>query len=766
MLTADTPSQDDWQKVRPAPGKLFIVADPKQSIYRFRRADVAIYQKIKRQLTSVGAKCVYLSVSFRSVPEIQELVNTTMQGAMKPTASNHQADYVALEPSRPSMEGQPAVVALPIPQPYGDWGKVAFYAMQRSEPTAVAAWVRWLIEDSGFRVGGKEAGDERPITPSDVCLLFRRLRTGRQSITLPYVEALQALDVPHVLLGGRGFHQREEIEAMRVALTAVERPDDELSVFATLRGALFSLSDDTLFQFRNRHGPLHPFRAPGKEIIGEDALVLGALDGLARLHKARNYRPIALTIRELLDINRAQAGFAMWQSGDQVLANVFQLIHLARSFEESGGLSFRGFVEHLDALAADAERSEQPVIEEGVDGVRLMTVHKAKGLEFPVVVLCDVTCSMSMGASRHVDPVRRLFAVRLAGGSPWELLDNEDTEGERDAAESLRLLYVAATRARDLLAVPVVDDEPPKNSWVGPLHPGLYPEPKSRRLPTVESYLPRFQSPECVLERGFRSPVQPGDGIRPGIHKPRTGRHEVVWWDPALFESGAPTKPTLRRARILEPQDEDGPTRGAEAHEDWSRSREQLIETGASPSLRVSSVTRQVEDAADSPMPAAGKAVEIVEVAGRDPQRPGGKRFGTLVHELLARADLGGDADDVAAMGQSLARTLDATAIETDAAVTAVAAALGHPLLAEARSAARVHRETPLLHRTSDAGLVEAVPDLAFQASPEAPWIVIDFKTDLRLDIGQDDYRRQLAAYVEGLEAATGQAARGILLYV
>ncbi len=305
-----------------------------------------------------------------------------------------QAGYVPIDRFREPIEGQPSVVALPIPRPYSNYGNLANYAIQRSEPDAVASWIRWLVEDSGWLVTSRQTAEPRPVESSDICLLLRRFVSGNQIITQPYVDALQSRDIPHVLVGGRGFHLREEIETMRNAVAAIERPDDELSVYATLRGYLFGFTDEALFVFRTRHGPLHPFRELPDDLDESDAEVVVALDILARLHKGRNDRPIALTIRQLLDDTRAQAGFALWQAGDQVLANVLRLLQLARNFESSGGLSFRGFVEHLERLAEEGETTEQPLIEEGVEGVRMMTVHRAKGLEFPVVILCDIACSI------------------------------------------------------------------------------------------------------------------------------------------------------------------------------------------------------------------------------------------------------------------------------------------------------------------------------------------------------------------------------------
>jgi ATP-dependent exoDNAse (exonuclease V) beta subunit len=763
LLAADEAGESDWRRIRPVPGKLFVVADPKQSIYRFRRADVALYQQVKKQLVRAGAKALYLTVSFRSVPEIQELVNSAMSEVMKPTAENHQADYVPLSPAREKIEGQPAAVALPIPRPYGDWGTIAFYAIQRSEPGAVASWLRWLLEESGWKVSSR--GDEapRPVRPSDVCLLFRRFVYGQQSVTQPYVDALQALDVPHVLVGGRGFHQREEIDAMRVALTAVERPDDELSVFSTLRGPLFSLPDETLFLFRNRHGSLHPFRAFEEE-GGGDSLVREALDVLARLHKNRNHRPIAFTIRELLDATRAQAGFALWQAGDQVLANILRLMQIARTFEESGGLSFRGFIDHLDALADATERADQPVIEDGVDAVRLMTVHKAKGLEFPVVVLCDITCSLSFGASRHVDPDRKIFAVRFAGGSPWELLDHEENEASRDLAESLRLLYVAATRARDVLVVPVVADEPHVRGWVGPLLKAMYPPDRNYLLPMVAPACPRFSANECVIDRPAKAHILPGDGIRPGLHKTQRGRHTVVWWDPHLFEHAVETKPGLRRYWILKADPGDDESKGAREYALWSARRERVLESGRRESSKVTTVTRLVE--AEKAEVEGAETIGIAEVDGRNRNRPTGKRFGSLVHEVLARAPLDAEVSEIEFLARSLGRAFDSSAEEVAAAAAAVSSALHHPLVVRARKAAEIFRETPLIYRGPEGRIVEGVPDLVFRETPDSEWTIVDFKTDLRPDMVAPSYRHQVALYRLGLRDATGSPASGWLLFV
>ena len=126
----------------------------------------------------------------------------------------------------------------------------------------------------------------------------------------------------------------------------------------------------------------------------EFAPVREALDLLGTLHRARNRQPIAETINLLLDSTRAHAGFAFRPAGHQVLANVYRIVTMARNFELTGGISFRAFVEELAEQAEKPGEAEAPVLEEGAEGVRLMTVHNAKGLEFPVVILADMTAKI------------------------------------------------------------------------------------------------------------------------------------------------------------------------------------------------------------------------------------------------------------------------------------------------------------------------------------------------------------------------------------
>ena len=415
LLAADDPAERDWRRVTPVPGKLFLVGDPKQAIYRFRRADVETYQEVCDLLESRGAKRAYLHTSFRATPAIQHVVNAAFEPIMDGNRATLQAQYVGLSTHRPESTDQPSVVVLPVPEPYGQQ-RIAGYAIEKSLPTAVGAFVHWLLTASGWtiteRTDARRAAHPHPDSAAPHLHPVPALSsiTARTS-TRGYVEALEARGVPHLLVGGKSFHDREEVETMRAALAAVEWPDDDVSVFATLRGALFAIDDESLFLYRHRHKSLHPFR------IAEDpefTAIVEALTLLRRLHNRRNYRPVADTITELLTATRAHVGFVLRNAGEQALANVLHVAELARQYEANGGISFRGFVETLNEQADGGQAAEAPILEEGTDGVRLMTTHKAKGLEFPVVVLADMTAKLkSDRADRLVDRSKNACYLRL-----------------------------------------------------------------------------------------------------------------------------------------------------------------------------------------------------------------------------------------------------------------------------------------------------------------------------------------------------------------
>jgi ATP-dependent helicase/nuclease subunit A len=595
-------------------------------------------------------------------------------------------------------------------------------------------------------------------------------------MTLPYAKALEARGVDHVLVGGKTFHDREEVETIRAALAAIEWPDDELSVFATLRGSLFAIGDEELLDWKQRFpSGFHPFRIPQEaSSLAHLQPIVETLKLLQKLHRRRNYIPVADTIQQLLNATRAHVGLVLRPAGEQALANVLHVAELARQYEASGGISFRGFVEELRIAAATAQAAEAPILEEGSDGVRMMTVHKAKGLEFPVVILADLTCKLSRAeAGRWIDPANNLCALKLGGWSPIDLLLHDAEEAARDKAESERLTYVAATRARDLLVVPTIGDGPYDGGWLDPLTAGIYPPVAKCRTPEHASGCPVFKSKESVLNRPDMDParattVAPGAYQFAGSMPPGDdGNYRVVWWDPSTLHLDAVSSFGLRRDDlIVKNSDMFAVDERMASYEQWRADRERLVRDGGVPSVRVQTATAWAAEAAalgiDDAI-AASSAVEVMSIPGAE-GRPRGARFGTLVHAILAIVPLDAGDDVIGRTADVQARILGASSQESAAAAAVVSSVLRHELMARARSSPKLRRETPVTWLQKDGMLIEGVLDLAFDEGDSIT--VVDFKTDHELAEGESRYRAQLQKYVDAVARATGKQTRGVLLKV
>ena len=668
--------------------------------------------------------------------------------------------YVPLERYREGTERRPAVVALPIPRPYSPWGAITARAIEESLPDAVGAYVDWLLSDSGWSVTDPDTGAETPLRSNHICLLFRRLASYGRDVSRLYVRALEARGVPHVLVGGRSFHEREEIMASRALLAAIEWPEDELHVYASLHGPFLAVDDASLFRFKSEVGRLHPLRPLSEEQRRAHPEVAGALELLRELHEKRNRRPIARTLDAFFAATRAHAGVAIWPNGEQSLANLLRLLEQARSFEARAATSFRSFVEWLEDRAERGADTQAPIVEEGSEGVRLMTVHRAKGLEFPVVILCDPACPRTRGQpSRYIDGGRDLWAFPIAGLVPADVRAHEAEVIAGDEAEEIRVSYVAATRARDLLVVPACGDDP-QPGWLDVLDPAIVPADASRRSPQPAPGCPAFGA-DSVLERPLDAGHRPDRAVHPGWHAIGDTGH-VVWWDPRRLRLDPPPIGGIRQQEILV-ADETGTadTDSLEAFARWRRRRAELLAGGSRPSPASISTTA-LSMSADVPLL---PEIELALTTENGTIRPDGLRFGTLVHAVLADLSFAATADQIEAFVGYHARQLAAPAPEAAAAVRAVAAALAHPLLAAAAHAEATglcYRELPLQQPRPDGTVVDGIADLVFHTGEH--WLVVDYKTDPHPD--QPTYRFQVHTYATMLTAARNEPARGCLFGV
>jgi ATP-dependent exoDNAse (exonuclease V) beta subunit len=506
-----------------------------------------------------------------------------------------------------------------------------------------------------------------------------------------------------------------------------------------------------------------PTRGATKPATNE--AIADALSLLRALHETRNERPFADTLSRFLDATRAHAGLAFWPSPRQTLASVARFVDRARRFDARGATSFRAFADWVEDEAARAGGGDAPYVEEGADGVRLMTVHRAKGLEFPVVIVVDPSAKAENARpSRYVDSTRGLWAVPLCGAVPRELNEHATEVKRADVAERARLLYVATTRARELLVVPGFGDGRALKWWTSPLNDVVYPERGAQPEPVVGVTLTfgddsvRVRNGKVIAAR--EKAGVPFSPVRPGRH--RRGELDVTWWDPNALPLDVEPLSGLRHRKLLDPTGK-GHAQAVAAHARWSKARASLVERASVPTFPVRTVREVALEGVKE-----GREVVTVTTGSWHEGRPTGPRFGTLVHAILAEIPFDATEGATRALARAHGRLLGATPNEIDAAAGAVSAALTHPLLQRAASATRVCRETALHRKLPDGTLVEGVVDLAFlEDDPfgDVRWTVVDYKTDLSGG-APDDYVVQVELYAKAIEAATGQPADAVLLGV
>jgi ATP-dependent helicase/nuclease subunit A len=674
-------------------------------------------------LVAAGADKRDLKTNFRSNQDLERFVNAAFSGRIP--------NYLPLECGRPPIPRQPSVVSLPVPHLQGKRGDVTKGAIETNAPKATAAFVSWLVHQSGWKVTGRD-GSLRHVIEDDICMLFRRFTPA---VTRDYVRELEARTINHVLIGSKSLHDREEVIVLRTALSAVEWPDDTLSVFALVHGPLFAIPDQALIKFRQAYGPLNPFRTLPDDLDVEFEPLRFALNLIRDLHKKRNYRPIAATISDLLERTRAHAGFALRPGGERVLANVSRLIDLARRFETATSTSFRSFVEYLQEESEGGEANEAPLLEQDAEGVKLMTVHKAKGLEFPVVILADVTARLTDGdtGDRYVDYDSGLCAQRLLRCAPWDLIEHGASEARAEKEEADRLAYVTATRARDLIVVTTIGTEE-WDGWISPLNAALYPPTenwhKSQHVEWCD-----FSGNNTVLDwdSNLGGEVR---CLKSGLHAPRLGSHQVLWFDPALLELNKDITDGIASKEILQ----GDPSPGLVLYDAWKSRRASILQDGAKPSFQIVVAT----DAASGE--GTKIPVEIVSIA-LSGTRARGRRFGSLVHSVIMDADFDSDTVALRRLAEAHASSLSSPEEEIDSAVGVVAAILQHAILKAAAGASITHREYPFLFRDEHGVIVEGNIDLVYQQGTE--WVIVDFKTG---PADRREYRRQVELYGKALQ--------------
>ena len=681
LLASDIGAGADWTQVRLRPGALFVVGDPKQSIYRFAGADIETYARVRGLVERSAGRVVELTASFRAAPPLCQWANRVFArpGFFPATATLQQPAFHPLKVVRAAgRAGATGLRTLTIP------ASVEAADVAKAEADAIARFIRNAVD-----AGERRFGDFLVLT--------------RKRGNLPcYTAALDRLHIPVSVSGAVAFSQSREVAILAGLLGALADPDDGVALVGVLRGPLFGLSDEALFRHREAGLGLQ-LSAP----IPDDATgpVVEALRQVHEMYRWTRTLPAPAAVERILEATGILARATAMTPGAAEAGDLLHAVDRVRQIAEAGG----GLSAAAAVLAEDLEESEVesvPLEPGRQDVVRVMNLHRAKGLEAPVVFLADPLGGLKARADIRVvrEGARALgyFQITrsradwgvtlLAEPEGWDA--HEAAELEYVRAEETRLLYVASTRARDLLVV---------SRWAGS---------QSRQRPWTPFDAHLGDARELPLPR------------------------QLTLHFHSLGELGAPARETAAARR-----------QAARA-------------TAAAPSWRVESVTATAHKAGP-----VGRPLQ----AGRTREPDTGMAWGTLVHGLLEHAMRGPHRDRAhlerlanwLTFGNAELRRVVPEALQT------VERVMASEVWRQAMAAEERRVEVPFavtVAGSTPPTVLYGVVDLAYRA-PDG-WHLVDYKTD-QADLPTlcERYAGQLRQYGTQWSALTDQPIGHIGLY-
>ena len=700
-----------WHHILPQPGKLFVVGDPKQSIYRFRRADVEQMQLLQGRMQAAGGRTLSLVQNFRSQRPIITWVNHLFRQWMgagdggSPQADG-QAPYEAMAHRWLADTGSafgPRVWALAdeaVP------GRAP--AVRRQEAEDIAALIRQIVDRQWLKLDREATSDEngekyQPVSYSDICILIRA-RTSLSTLE----RGLENANIPYRLESASLVFETQEVRDLLNCLRAIDNPADRVAIVAALRSSAFGCSDVDLLK-HYESGRQFDYLAEA-DPIGEGPVAEG-LAALNEFHHRRLWEsPATLIERFVRDRLLLEAAAGHPRMREQWRRYRF-MVERAWQFAEAGGNSLRAFIAWIDDQIGEGVRvTETPVPESDEAAVRVMTIHAAKGLEFPVVILTGLNANPrnSVGS---VLVNRREGSVEVsigASGNTFSTAGYEalaEREKQMAEAELVRLMYVAATRARDHLVLSLRRPE----------------RGRSTVAHTISAYL--ADHPDLWQPVSLNSSVPP-------ISEQRDD------------DADPPAPATLAHQHSLEARDA------------WLRQREKMIAAQGRPSfVSATGLGHKVDD--DKPEPD--------EDRGAEPWRRGraGTSVGRAVHAVLQSIDL--------ATGEGLAERASAQATaegipDREAEVARLAqVAVNSEVVRRAGDSGRLWREVPVAAPLAD-GFLHGFIDLLFE-EPDG-LVIVDYKTDSvpgpEVEQAVERYRLQGGAYASAMNRATGKTVKEV----
>jgi ATP-dependent helicase/nuclease subunit A len=706
LLTSDQEPDGDWRELRPATGRLTVVGDPKQSIYRFRRADIAVYDQVRNR--GLHGAHEQISTNFRSNPQMLAVLNAVFDKVLQQLAGVQPANVPLVAPPDAEQARRPPIVlALGELDP-----KAKADDLRREEARTIAALLhtaheeRWEIRDR------RDDDQWRPCRWGDMAILMPA-RTGIGN----YEDALAGAGIPYRHEGSRDFYQRQEVRDLIWVLAAIDDPTDRLALIGALRSSAFAIDDESIVRHRAEAGSLS-YRSTTQ---GPIAAVNEALGELSNLHRMRTRFSLAETVRRVVERTRLVEFALTRPDGDQGAANLLAIVDQARLFAAAGGGGLRPFIRHLrDSMGDEQIEIEATVAEETDDVVRIMTVHGAKGLEYPIVALAN----LSARNLNHAQPVprehERFLHFRVGAGTSGRhghfKTPGYDAAWEQEKhhveAERLRLLYVGATRAREHLIVPCVAGIVGASGLLAAL---------AQNLPDDNNLVQRIEIADLDL--------QAAEEIEPPLAT------------------------------------EEDITRGVVERDTWLSDVKQLKHVAAEP--------RKIETASARERPRGPLAAEVATfdaalLIGDGPPLP----IGDALHMVMERVtlphahDLEQIADDVCKEG--------AITDDTDDVVSMCRACLDSPSVKRAVELGIWWREVPfVINHAGEREPAERAPltngrvDLVFRDRDEL--VVVDYKTDKDVTeetaeaYAKKHHAGQSEVYAQGLGTATGLKVREVV---
>ena len=443
--------QTSWHDVDLEPGKLFIVGDPKQSIYAFRRADIEAFERVVEKIRAGGGAVYSLVTNFRSDGAVLDIVNNVFDRLFQPAEHIQPAnERLAARPQR-KPEVSVSGAQLRLVTPGDDDEEFDVQAATRAEAEALA---RWLKEEllPGTTITDRDRR-EGPLQPGHIALIFRKLTQAQV-----YLDALRRYDIAYITDGEKHFYRRQEIIDVVNLLRVIDNPYDTVALVGILRSPLSGMTDRDLLALQQIEGldyqqqdRLSAWNHP------QAGMVRRLYERLAELHQLAPLQPVPdaidLIFEQLPILELAAASL----HGEQAVANLRKIREMAESLADRPHLTLTGFVDlMMTRVSEQPDEAESALAEESLDAIRVLTIHKAKGLEFPVVILPGLHQGSKIprkGPSIHHDWSSRCYSLQMGGRSNLGSVLVDMKMAAREEAEQRRLLYVGMTRARDLLVL-------------------------------------------------------------------------------------------------------------------------------------------------------------------------------------------------------------------------------------------------------------------------------------------------------------------------